>query len=46
MSLISVKLPQPLLELLDQLVKEGKYASRSMAIRYAIIDLLRREGKI
>jgi len=35
-----------LVELMDQLVEEKKYPNRSTVVRYAIIDLLRREGKI
>ena len=46
MKTVAVKLPDALIQLLDQLVEEGKYANRSMLIRYALIDLLRKEGKI
>jgi len=43
---VSVNLAEVLVELLDQLVEERKYPNRSTIIRYAIVDLLRREGKI
>jgi len=44
--IVTVKLPDTLIELINQLIEEGKYANRSMVIRYALVDLLRREGKI
>ena len=40
---ISLKLPKKMLELIDELVREGLYPSRSEVIRTAIILLLRRE---
>jgi len=43
---IAVKLADVLIELLDELVEERKYPNRSTAIRYAIVDFLRREGKL
>jgi Arc/MetJ-type ribon-helix-helix transcriptional regulator len=43
MNLISVKIPEPYLEGLDDLVRLGVYPSRSEAIRVAIRDLLRKE---
>lgn len=43
MRVITVKLPDVYIEGIDELVKLGKYASRSEAIREAIRDLLRRE---
>jgi len=46
MPILSVKMPQVLIELMDDLVEERKYPNRSTIVRYAIIDLLRREGKI
>ena len=44
MVLISVHLPKPMLEELDELVKKGVFPSRSEAIRIAIRDLLLRES--
>jgi len=44
--LISFKLQDFIIELIDQLVEEGRYPSRSAAIRFAILDLLKREGKL
>ena len=38
---ISLKLPKKILELIDELVREGLYPSRSEVIRTAIIKLLR-----
>jgi len=46
MKLISFKLPDAIVQLLDELVDEGRYNSRSAAIRFAILDLLKREGKL
>ena len=46
MRTVGIKLHDALVELMDQLVEEKRYPSRSALIRYAIIDLLRREGKI
>ena len=43
MRLVTVKLPELFVEGLDQLVRMGRYSSRSEAIRVAIRDLLRRE---
>jgi len=43
MVLISVHLPRQMLEELDDLVKQGKFPSRSEAIRVAIRDLIFRE---
>ena len=36
-------LPEAYLEGLEKLVGKGRYSSRSAAIRYAVMDLLRRE---
>jgi len=44
MVLISVHLPKQLLEELDEMVKQGRFPSRSEAIRIAIRDLLYREN--
>jgi len=41
--LVTVKLPEKLIDDVDQLVKAGIYHSRSDAIRAAVRDLLRRE---
>lgn len=43
MRIVTVKLPEIYLEGIDELVKMGKYTSRSEVIREAIRDLLRRE---
>jgi len=43
MRIISVQLPQNLINALDMLVKRGVYPNRSEAIRVAIRDLIRRE---
>lgn len=43
MQLVTVKLPELYIEGLDILVKEGRYVSRSEAIRVAVRELLRRE---
>jgi len=41
--LISVKMPTVFVEMLDDLVRCGLYPSRSMAVRTAVRDLLKRE---
>jgi len=43
MKLVSFKAPDALMDLVDRLVEAGRYASRSEAIRAAILDLVRRE---
>jgi Arc/MetJ-type ribon-helix-helix transcriptional regulator len=43
MRLVSVKLPEALIDGLDALVKSGLYPSRSAAIRTAARDMLKRE---
>ncbi len=43
MKLVTVKLPEALIEGVDELVRSGMYPSRSAAIRAAVRDLLRRE---
>ncbi|MEM3588990.1 MAG: ribbon-helix-helix domain-containing protein [Nitrososphaerota archaeon] len=43
MKLISVKLPEALIEGMDELVKRGVYPSRSAILRTAVRDLLKRE---
>jgi len=41
--LVTVKIPELYLEGIDELVRHGRYSSRSEVIRTAIRDLLRRE---
>ncbi len=43
MKLVTVKLPEALIQGIDELVRSGMYPSRSAAIRAAVRDLLRRE---
>ncbi|WP_297063436.1 ribbon-helix-helix domain-containing protein [Thermococcus sp.] len=43
MRIISVQLPQGLINAMDQLVKKGVYPNRSEIIREAIRELLKRE---
>lgn len=43
---VSVKLPERLIDGIDQLVKGGLYTSRSDAIRTAVRDLLTKELSI
>ncbi|MEM0380577.1 MAG: ribbon-helix-helix domain-containing protein [Desulfurococcaceae archaeon] len=43
MKLVTVKLPEIYVEGLDELVKVGRYSSRSEVIRVAIRDLLKKE---
>jgi len=43
MILITVKLPVIYVEGIDELVKQGRYSSRSELIRTAIRDLLKKE---
>ena len=43
MKLISVKLKESKIWALDQLIRDGKYLSRSEIIRTAIRDLLKKE---
>ncbi|WP_297421721.1 ribbon-helix-helix domain-containing protein [Thermococcus sp.] len=43
MRIISVQLPQGLVNAMDQLVRRGVYPSRSEIIREAIRELLKRE---
>ena len=44
MILISVHLPKEMLQELDELVKQGRFPSRSEAIRIAVRDLIHREN--
>ena len=44
MVLISVHIPKQMLEELDEFVRQGRFPSRSEAIRIAIRDLLYREN--
>lgn len=41
--LISVKMPEALIEGMDELVKRGVYPSRSAVMRTAVRDLLKKE---
>ena len=43
MKLITVKLPEALLDGLDELSRSGMYPSRSAAIRSAVRNLLKKE---
>jgi len=43
MRLVTVKLPEALVEGLDKLVDAGLYPSRSAAIRSAVRDMLKKE---
>jgi len=43
MRLVTVKLPEALLDGIDELVKAGMYENRSAAIRAAVRDLLKNE---
>jgi len=43
MKLVTVKLPEALIDGLDELVRSGMYPSRSSAIRAAVRDMLKRE---
>ena len=43
MRLISVKLPEAVIDGMDRLVKKGIYPSRSAVIRTAVRDLLKKE---
>ena len=43
MKLVTVKLPEALIEGLDDLVRSAMYPSRSAAIRAAVRDMLKRE---
>ena len=44
MILISVHLPKEMLQELDELVRQGRFPSRSEAIRVAVRDLILRES--
>lgn len=43
MKLITVKLPEALVEGIDELVRAGMYPSRSAVVRAAVRDLLKTE---
>jgi len=43
LKLVTLLLPEAYLEGLDKLVGQGMYPSRSAAIRFAVVDLLKRE---
>ncbi len=46
MKTINLQVPEPHLELLEQLSNEHLYANRNDAIRQAIRDLLKLHGKL
>jgi Arc/MetJ-type ribon-helix-helix transcriptional regulator len=43
MRIITVKMPESYIEAIDELVRLGRYASRSEVIRAAIRELLKKE---
>uniref|UniRef100_A0A7J3Z892 Ribbon-helix-helix protein, CopG family n=1 Tax=Ignisphaera aggregans TaxID=334771 RepID=A0A7J3Z892_9CREN len=43
MRIVTVKMPETYLEAIDELVRIGRYSSRSEVIRTAIRELLKRE---
>ena len=43
MKLVTVKLPEALVDGLDELSRSGMYPSRSAAIRSAVRDMLKKE---
>jgi len=43
MRIVTVKLPELYIESIDDLIRAGRYASRSDAIRAAVRELLKRE---
>jgi putative addiction module CopG family antidote len=43
MRIVTVKLPEAYIEAIDELVRMGRYSSRSEVIRTAIRELLKRE---
>jgi Arc/MetJ-type ribon-helix-helix transcriptional regulator len=43
MKLLTVKLPEALVEGMDELIKAGMYSSRSAVMRAAVRDLLKNE---
>ncbi len=46
MRVVTVKLPEVYVEVLDELIKLGRYGSRSEAIREALREFFRRELKL
>jgi len=46
MVLISVHLPRQMINELDEMVRQGKFPSRSEAIRVAVRDLIYREDSL
>jgi len=44
--LVHIYLPLTYVQILDGLVREGYYASRSMAVRVAVCDLIRSEKSL
>jgi Arc/MetJ-type ribon-helix-helix transcriptional regulator len=45
MKIVTVHLPEAYVEAIDELVRRGVYANRAEAIRMALRDLIRREGR-
>ncbi|ADM28739.1 putative transcriptional regulators, CopG/Arc/MetJ family [Ignisphaera aggregans DSM 17230] len=43
MRIVTVKMPESYIEAIDELIRIGRYSSRSEVIRAAIRDLLKRE---
>ncbi|MEM1842243.1 MAG: ribbon-helix-helix domain-containing protein [Ignisphaera sp.] len=43
MKIVSVKIPDQYIEAMDELIKKGRYVSRSEVIRTALRELLKRE---
>ncbi|HLI47033.1 MAG TPA: ribbon-helix-helix domain-containing protein [Geobacterales bacterium] len=43
MKIISIKLPEAYLERIDKLIQQGRFTSRSELIRFALLDLFRKE---
>jgi len=43
MKVISVKLPESYIEKMEKLIKEGRFTNKSELIRFALLDLFRKE---
>jgi len=43
---LTVKVPKKYVEEIDRLVEEGRYVTRSEAIRHALRELIRREREL
>ena len=46
MKQISLNVPEPYLDAIDDLVRAGFYPNRAEAVRFAILDLIKLHGKI